>query len=127
MKLILFILFTSLLSCNVEQVNNLEQVNTKPQKTCYYFCTSRTVKQAQNVSKDLFLYTDIYSILENEATIKSKSSDWKNIVDQNCISKCTSDLNYYSSYEQAHQTLMQWIEIYKNNSKYELRKVEFLN
>lgn len=104
-----------------------EFLTNNPQKIYYYFCVSTTTNGDVSVSKNIILYTEIYSFNGDESQIKAKANAWSKYVIQNCnsLSKCTANLNYYPNIEQAQLNLKKFIRQYQNNKKFELRKVEF--
>jgi hypothetical protein len=104
-----------------------EVLTGNPPKIYYYYCVSSTTNIDVSVSKNTILYTEIYSFNGDETQIKAKSNSWSKYVNQNCnsLSKCTANLNYYPSIEQAQLSLKKFLKQYQNNKKFELRKVEF--
>jgi len=102
-----------------------EILTSNPQKIYYYFCVSSTTNGDVSVSKNIILYTEIYSFAGDESQIKAKTTAWKKYVNQNCnsLSICTANLNYYPNIEQAQLNPKKSIKQYKNNKKFELRKV----
>jgi|SRR5687768_3541091 len=93
------------------------------EQTYYYFCVSRSIDT--NSSIKTFLYTNIKDTTCNELDIKSITERWANFIKARCqnVSDCTSDLNYYKSYEDAKKQLDGFIK--RNSAIHKLENVQF--
>jgi hypothetical protein len=104
-------------------VKLIAQINSNTTgNTFYYFCVSH----AKESGKQIVLYTAIY-LAGDEKTIREKTKNWANLVDNGCENPggCTSDLNYYTSKEQAEKELMNTKHLYRDSDLYTLKQVEF--
>lgn len=121
MKLLLFLLLTVLLSSACKR--NL----STDQKISYFYCNSRTINFQEDTATNYILYTDVYDIDTDERALQEKTRKWATLVDKSCKSVlgCTSDLNYYTSRQEAEAQRNEFLDRYKNPEKYHIEKLNF--
>lgn len=98
-----------------------QNFNSTEKKTIYYFCTSRAwSSDMTDEAKPEVRYTEIKSTDLPENQIMSLTVKWANFAHSNCkYEKCTADLNYYKTAEEANIRMSELLSA--NKIKYELK------
>lgn len=98
--------------------------NSFEKNTIYYFCTSRAwSSDMTGAGKPEVKYTEIKSTDLPENQIMSLTVKWANFAHLNCkYEKCTADLNYYKTAEEANIRMSELLSA--NKIKYELKLTE---
>ena len=75
-------------------------------------------------AKQVILYTGVSRVVAEDIT--SFTRKWYNVVNENCTNKngCTSDLNYYESYDAADKEYQKLLSHYSDVSKYTMVKLK---
>lgn len=96
-------------------------------KTFYYFCVSKSWESVNQTDKNFILITEVKGIDCEEAYFKTKAAEWRILADSLCENKsgCTSDLNYYPTFNDAKIQFDKAWQFYSDTKKYYLKKVYF--
>lgn len=99
-----------------------------PAKTVFYFCVSKPVDHNTR-EKQTILYSGVHQLQTDDAAAatKVKAAQWGTWVSSRCASKagCTSDLNYYTTREEAKTAYTQMLQTFSDTTKFLLKKVKF--
>lgn len=93
------------------------------EERCYYFGLSRPTKT--DAVFNIVLYSDIKDTLCDSRNWPGLSAKWTRLVNNICgnANECTSDLNYYTTKEQAEKNLNDALKKY--GKQYKLEKINF--
>jgi hypothetical protein len=106
-------------------LNYQGSINNQPKNEYYFFCISNGLKVDQIHGYHTILYTKVSTIEGSE--ILPKTSLWKNVVNKKCENEfgCSSDLNYYRTWEEANAVLQKFLRYYSSNSTFVVKEVPF--
>lgn len=103
-----------------------ENGKSDDKKTYYYYCKSRPWDMTTVSGKAEFKYTKIIKIEADDHDLTALTKEWANYMKANCnYGKCTSDFNYYNSFEQAAQRRNAMLNDPENLSKFNFIEVDF--
>jgi len=105
--------------------NNNPPQDQPEKKLYYYFCDSKPWSGKNLAPKSGILYTEVKKISCDEAAIRALTNEWANLVKSICTNAngCTSDLNSYTSYEEAKKQLDNMLRKYSDTVLYDCRKI----
>jgi len=105
--------------------NNNPAQDQPEKKLYYYFCDSKPWSGKNLAPKSGILYTEVKKISCDEAAIRALTNEWANLVKSICTNAngCTSDLNSYTSYEEAKKQLDNMLRKYSDTVLYDCRKI----
>ena len=107
-------------------MSNLSPIVKVTERKQYYYFVDSKPKPANNFTeKASILYTDVMTVFGNEVELAKLTKEWSDIVRSKCLNPngCTSDLNSYSTYEQAKTQLDNVLKRYADNKWYEYRNI----
>ncbi|WP_428656445.1 hypothetical protein [Runella sp.] len=104
----------------------IENDKSDDKKTYYYYCKSRPWDMSTVTGKAEFKYTKITKVEANDNDLTVLTKEWANYMKANCnYGKCTSDFNYYYSFEQASQRQNAMLNDPENLNKFNFVEVDF--
>lgn len=117
----LLLLIPILVSFTLPKVVFGQNPNSTEKKVIYYFCTSRAwSSEMTGEGKPEVKYTEIKSTDLPENQIMSLTVKWASFAHSTCkYEKCTADLNYYKTAEEANIRMSELLSA--NKIKYELK------
>jgi len=119
--MILLICLTALISNSASREKNLNV------KTYYYFCDSHSKDRQELTGKEYILYSKVKKIKCEAEYFTNLAVDWGNKANKECKNSagCTSDLNWYESFEQANIEFKKIERRYNDTSKYFVKIIDF--
>ncbi|NID11599.1 hypothetical protein [Fibrivirga algicola] len=107
---------------------SLHPKKAEPKQAYYYFCLSREVlTNEESTAKRQLLYTDIREVTADETDIRRLANQFANYVKAGCKpgnDLCTSDLNCYTSIQEAEKRQKGLLTSFNSTGKYDLKKID---
>ena len=121
MKPLLILFFAAFLSYGFQATRE----SSRP--VSYYFCISRSAYSQSAMGKQTVLYTPVYKFEDEKNDISKRTEAWAQYVKEVCENKlgCTSDLNYYTSFDSANEQFNKARAYYGDTSRFILKKIDF--
>ncbi len=98
----------------------------KAPKKVFYFCDSKTISPEKLTGKIYISYTGIQELENDSALIWKRTREWSAVTKKGCeTNRCTADLNFYFTHEDAQKQLRNTLQGYADTGKYTVTKLDF--
>jgi hypothetical protein len=93
--------------------------------TCYFYCVARAIRNNNLSTKQTIMYTSVQKITCDQKAVDSITQVWTTLVNQRCGNPggCTSDVNYYATWEAANRERQKTKALYSDTTHYTAQQV----
>jgi hypothetical protein len=95
-------------------------------KTYYYYCDSHSMNRQDVTGKEYILYSKVKKIECEPEDFKQLAVLWGNYANRTCknMHGCTSDLNWYETFNAAEKEFKKIEKTYSDTTKYSVKVID---